>query len=239
MKRAYQLLVIILLSIVTLFSSTACSSSEYRGANSPEQVIADFINALSNQETQEELWRFCPSKWMAERYNMEYAWGHLKHSGIKKESLNQNKDPKTYLSAFQRQLIPILEVLISGKEWELPAGLDLSLLNLEKIVAETDLLVKQIKGPIQIIRIDPAYDKISNPNYEDFLTHYIPYFQADHFDQRVALVEYEGKTYMAAFTLIQYDGKWYIQSLTSVLAQWPTYGGLKEISRENYEKRNW
>lgn len=113
----------VLLAMVSLLSVFGCAANEgaYRGAETPEQEISMFLQAISDKEPKEELLKFFPVAWMAENYEVSH---------LPEQQAEKYRDPEFHLETFQTGLPVLIGSLFLNEEgtmaqgYELPDGFD-------------------------------------------------------------------------------------------------------------------
>ncbi len=233
MRKKWWFVLCLALCLVAFTGCGNGSESAAGKAQTPEEAISSFLGALSAHRGREELLQACPAKRMAERFDASYA----KEKGITSpEQLKKNADPETYLSAFSIQ-IPVFTGSLLSSDLQLPPGVDENdpgSYTMENVIRDTDFYVGQLKGNIRILRIDsPIKDGVKS--YEANKKTQIAMYGAEDVAERVALLEYDGRTYLAGFSLVRYEGAWYLKSLTSVLGQTSSSGSLQEMTETEYD----
>lgn len=240
MGRIVKKCIASLLIFAVCLSFFGCGSkgakNSYRGADSPEEVISEFIQAISNKESKEELLKFCPAEWVAENYNISDL----------PEQAKIYKEPEFHLENFQTQLPVLVGSLFLQEDgniaegYNLPDGFDPTREDAMRIMMEnTDFFIQQLREPIIMLQCDPAFVAENASQSIEYFEINTQRLGVQDMAERIALIEYEGKTYMTGFTLAQYQEKWYIITLTSQSAQLSSAPGFRRITPKDYEKRNW
>lgn len=230
----------VLLAMVSLLSVFGCAANEgaYRGAETPEQEISMFLQAISDKEPKEELLKFFPVAWMAENYEVSH---------LPEQQVEKYRDPEFHLETFQTGLPVLIGSLFLNEEgtmaqgYELPDGFDpLGEEALDLLVKNTDFLTRQIREPIQILRCDRVEQIFwAQTDAQAYFQQRAQMIGAEDAAEYTVFVEYEGQTYMMGFTLAQYRGMWYITDLSSTAAQLPSVPSFRRITLEEYEKGEW
>lgn len=139
MKRKTIFLFALLFVLCSVISG--CSNS------TPEAVIVNLFQALSDHKDQEELWAFCPAEQLSEGYPPRAEM-----------SSTNSPPPEKYRLNFQQQLLVKVTSLLyedtGGYDFWPPEIDDPAAIPPEEYVLYTNSMVAHIEAPIKVIRCD-------------------------------------------------------------------------------------
>lgn len=214
--------------LLTAVLCSGCSQPENTTTSqtydTPEKAIQSFINAVKSNDYDAAI-SICPAKKIAEGYDYAaYVEKKSMPSGLLIVPSNNEYNTKANADIFKGHFAT--RVVVFTNTFFILNATDFN----EAVENTTDL--STLKN-LSVISIDEPY-LVNKESYITLMNEQGTFFGADEMTERVALIEFEGKTYVEGFTLLRYGDSWGIQYLYSELASTPSQGTPTAMTQEEY-----
>lgn len=219
---------LILLIFIAAILSGCGQEQDATVIDTPEKAVESFVADVAAGDFDAAM-QLCPANTMMEKFD-----SNLYNDTTLSNAQNQTAETikNDYTSQTGYFALALLKGEISGPDPYDPANAGWSAEFFKKpdVVKLKDLTILRVDKPY-IADYDLEAD---SGVYRESMKNNTAVWGADGLTERIALLQHNGKTYMAGFTLIQYGGVWGIKSVTSDFADIPSPGGANEISEADY-----
>jgi hypothetical protein len=219
---------LILLAVITIILSGCGKEQETSVIDSPEKAIQGFAADVAAGDFDAAM-QLCPADTMIKEFD----------AGLYNKTIlsnAQDQSAQTIKSDYARETGYLALTLLQGEATGLgpydpeDPGWSQQFFKGSNIAKLKDLAVLRVDKPYL-----EDYDfEVDSDVYRESTKDSAAVWGADAYTERIALLQHNGKTFMAGFTLVQYGGVWGIKSITSDFMDIPSPGGAQQISEEDY-----
>lgn len=219
---------LILLILIAAVLSGCAQEQDTPVIDTPEKAVESFAADVAAGDLNAAM-QLCPADTMMEKFD-----SNLYNSTTLSNAENQSAQTikNDYANQTGYFALSLLKDEIAGPDPYNPAdaGWSTEFFKRSEMAELKDLTILRIDKPYLA---DYSLEADSDV-YNESMKNNKAVWGADGFTERIALLQYSGKTFMAGFTLLQYGGVWGIKSVTSDFADIPSPGGANEISETDY-----
>jgi PBP1b-binding outer membrane lipoprotein LpoB len=215
--------------LIVVFLAGCSGPPQSAAMDTPEKAVSAYVAAVAAGDFNAAL-TLCPADTMMKNFKAdEYAKSMVTSS--KNESVDEIK------SEFTQQTAVLAGSLLQGEITAPKAAQVLDAAWTAQFLKDNSSKLKDL----QALRIDKPYKtgynlEVDSDVYKEATKNNRLIWGTDAFTERIALLQHNGKTFMAGFTLLEYNGAWGIWYVTSAFAELPTSGGPQAMTQDEYLK---